>query len=59
MKLAILLREPYSDDKDIYAQFEPEVFRELLVKYTLELGGDVGAAFDKVVADLKAEITHR
>ena len=58
MRLAILAKEPYQDDSDIYAQFEPEVFRERLIRYTLELG-DVSKAFDKVVQDLKDEIIHQ
>lgn len=55
MKLAIIHKEPYQNDADIYVQFEPEVFKELLIRYTLETG-DVGKAFDKVSADLKREV---
>jgi hypothetical protein len=58
MKLAILLQEPYKDNKDIFIQIEPDLFRELLIRYTLELG-DVGLAFDRVAEDLKKEIIHR
>lgn len=57
MKLAVLLHEPYKDDEDIYAQFEPALFRELIVRYTLELG-DAGKAFDKVIEDLKETLKH-
>lgn len=57
MKFAVLIHEPYKDDEDIYAQFEPALFRELIVRYTLELG-DAGKAFDRVEEDLRELLRH-
>lgn len=41
------------NQQDIYVEWTPEQFKELLVRYSK--GGDVGKALDKIVADIKKE----
>lgn len=58
MKLAILYNETIADGTEVFVQYEPEVFRSLLVKHFEEVQ-DVGQAFDRVVADLKQSTKYK
>ncbi len=47
----------YSDDK-IYAEFNPNKFRELFKQY-FEKYKDIDKAFDKIIEDIKKESNRK
>ena len=46
------------NDKDVYAEFSDEKFRDLLKKY-IEKYGDIDRALDQIVTDLKEAIKRQ
>lgn len=47
MRIAVIY-----NDQDVFVEFKPEVFKELLRKYLAETG-DIDKAFEKIIQDLK------
>jgi len=53
MKVVIL-----TNTDDAVAQFNPDDVKRMLIEYTKQTNGNVGAAFDRVVEELKQKIRN-
>lgn len=53
MRIAIV-----DQDENIYVQYDPDMFRQLLITYTTKYK-DIGKAFDQAVADLRKEANRK
>lgn len=54
MKIAII-----ADTGQIYVEFPPDVFKEMLKKYLFDTNNDVDRALELIIVDLKKQTLYK